>query len=212
MNNMLESWSTEEWCMYANSEQSFTLIPGKQAYTIGPSNLADINQTRPITLTTGMGAAYIVDVNNNRYPINVIEQSEWNSIGLLTTTSQLPDTLFYDPQFPLGIINIYPQPLLPYNVFFDSRLQLSDMTSLGSVFSMPPGYKLAITDNLGIMLWPYFKQGDPTPWLFEQASRSLANIKRSNMRQAAATYDSAVISRASNTYNVYTDSNNRGNR
>jgi len=209
MQKMLDSWSNERLACYANLEQSFPLVANKQAYTIGTGG--DINAPRPLAILTGPGAAYLVDVNQNRYQINVIEQDQWNAIGLLNETSDLPDTLFYDPQFPLGIINIFPLPLLAYTVYFDARLQLQSISNLATAFSLPPGYMKAIIDNLAIEGWPYFKKGDPPAWMIENASRSLGNIKRTNIKQSPAPYDTAVVSRAASTYNIYNDSTNRGN-
>lgn len=212
LNDMLDSWSNDTWTCFANVEQTFTLVPGVQSYTIGTSGGAQVQLTRPLEISNAPGTAYLVDSNQNRYPINVIEQDQWNSIGLLNTTSQLPDTMFYDPQFPLAIINIFPLPLTAYNIYFDSRLQLADLTALSSPFSLPPGYRSAIRDNLCLELWTYYKTGDPWAWLMKSAMDKLAVVKRTNMKQSPATYDSAVVSKGTATYNIYTDSVNRGNR
>lgn len=212
MNDMLDGWSNDEWTCYANLEQSFTLQPGKNVYTIGNLTGADIIATRPLSIAIGEGAAYLLDSNNNRYPVNVIEQDKWNLIGLLTIQSQLPDTLFYDPQFPLAKINVFPTPSSSFQIFFDSRLQLVDLNSLSSPFSLPPGYRIAIVNNLAINLWPYYKQGDPTQIIVGLALDSLAKIKRTNMKNSPATVDSAIVSRASSSYNIYSDSSNRGGR
>lgn len=210
MNKMLEQWSTQPYACYANLDQSFVFVPGKQSYTIGTSGGADIVATRPINVATGQGAAYMVDVNDDRFQLNVIEQDQWNAIGRLNNTSQLPDTMFYDPQFPLGIINIFPVPTIAYTMHFIARLQLADMANLNSTFSLPPGYEEAIVSNLAIRLWPYYKQGDPTAILIGLATESLGNVKRSNLRQSPATYDSAVVSKARSSYNIYNDASSSG--
>jgi hypothetical protein len=206
LNTMLDEWSNEKLTCYANLEQSLLLIPGQQSYTAGSGGYLPV---RPLTINTGRGAAYLMDSNQNRYPVNVVEQDEWNMIGLLNETSNLPDTLFYDPQYPLGIVNIFPLPLQAFTVYFDSRLQIADMPTLATLFSLPPGYSSAIRNNLACRLWGFFKQGDPTPWLAQMAMRSLAAIKRTNIRQSPSTYDSAIVSRAKSSYNIYTDSYNR---
>jgi hypothetical protein len=208
LNKMLDEWSNESLICFANLEQSFPLVPGQNSYTIGTGG--NINAPRPLTILTGMGAAYLMDSNANRYPVNVIEQDQWNTIGLLTETSQLPDTLFYNPQYPLGIINVFPTPLTAYTMYFDARLQLADLSNLTTQFSLPPGYMEAISNNLTIKAWPYFKTGDPPGILMKLADDSLAKVKRSNIRQSPSTYDSSVVSRATGAYNIYSDNSNRG--
>ena len=209
LNQMLDEWSNESLTCFANVEQTFPLVIGQNSYTIGAGG--NINKTRPLTINTGPGAAYLVDSNSNRSAINVIEQDQWNQIGLLTETSDLPDTLFYDPQFPLGIINIFPTPSAAYTVHLDSRLPLAEMLYLQLAFTLPPGYMSAIKNNLTLRLWPYYKQGDPTGLMMKQAADSLGNIKRTNIRVSPSPYDSAIVSKAQSTYNIYTDSTNRGN-
>lgn len=205
MNEMLDEWSNTPYACFANKEQALPLVVSQQQYTIGPSVLADINATRPIAILTGMGSAYLVDNNNIRYPVNVIEQDVWNTIGQLTTTSDLPDTLFYDPQFPLGILNVFPLPSQQYTMYFDARLQLANFANLNSAFSLPPGYKAAIKNNLVIRLWPAYKQRDPPALIAALATQSLADVKRMNIKMSPSIYDSAVVSRAASTYNIYTD-------
>jgi hypothetical protein len=42
--------------------------------------------------------------------MEVVPRDKWNQIGnrSSTITSQIPSVLFYDPQFPLGVINVFP--------------------------------------------------------------------------------------------------------
>lgn len=209
MNKLLDEWSNDTLACIANVEQTFPLVYGQNQYTIGIGG--DINLTRPLTINTGMGAAYLVDTNNNRYPVNVVEQDQWNCLGLLTELSQLPDTLFYDPQYPLGIFNVFPTPSIDYIMHVDSRLQLANLSNLTTQFSLPPGYMEAISNNLTIKLWPYFKSGEPTAILMKLAAESKAAIKRTNIRQSPAVYDTAIISKAGGVYNIYSDNTNRGN-
>jgi hypothetical protein len=208
MNHMLDKWSNESLACFANAEQSFVLVPGISIYTIGTGGTIPL--TRPLKITTGYGAAYLKDSNNNRYPIDVIEQDQWNQIGLLTNQTEMPDTLFYDAQYPLGIINIYGTPSAAYTVYFDSRLQLADLINLNVNFSLPPGYTDAIQNNLAVRIWKFFKQGTPDPELKQEAMESLASIKRTNIRTSPSQYDSAIVSKATSSYNIYNDSMGRG--
>ena len=210
LNQMLDEWSNESLACFANVEQAIPLVPGKTQYTIGLTGTPDIVGPRPIRILTGMGAAYLVDSNKNRFPVNVVEQDVWNTIGLLTVTSQLPDTLFYDPQFPYGIFNIFATPLLGYTMYVDSRLQLADLPTLTTAFALPPGYMSAIKNGLALRLWPYYRNGTPDGWLIELASAALGKVKRSNIKISPSPYDSAVVSKAQSSYNIYNDSTNRG--
>jgi hypothetical protein len=208
LNQMMDSWSNERLTCYANLQQSVTLIVNQYQYTIGPGG--DINGTRPLDILVSPGTCYVQDSNGNRYNLDVIQQPEWNQIGNINAvTANFPNTLFYDPQFPLGIINIYPIPNISWTLFFISRLQLADLSDLEASLSLPPGYEKAIVDNLTLELIPYFK-GDgfqvPPLWM-KQAGESKGNVKRTNIRENVASYDPELIAHAPGVYNPYTGSN-----
>jgi hypothetical protein len=205
LNDMLDGWSNESLTCYAYVQQSAALQVGVQTYTIGTGGT--FNMTRPLRLLKGPGAAYVLDTNNNKYQMNVVEQPEWNMIpnSGSTVTSNFPDTLFYDPQFPLGNMNFFPYPTIAYTAYWFSFLQLTDFATLATVVSLPPGYKDALQTNLGIRVWPYFKKGDPSGWQVKMAGDALGKIKRTNMRPNVAVYDPELFSRGGNSYNIYTD-------
>lgn len=203
LNGMLDSWSNESLFCYAIQETSFQLVVGQPQYTVGPGGTA--SQIRPLRIIEGPGAAYIQDTNQNNYPVAVIPRDKWNMIGLRTNTSNIPDTLFYDPQFPLGLINIFPVPLENYTLYFDAYLQFSDFATLDAAITLPPGYQDAIQHNLAIRLKPFFRDAQIDPLVIELASQTKAAVKRNNLRTNTAVYDPEIVSRAAPTYNIYRD-------
>jgi hypothetical protein len=209
LNQLIDSWSNESLTCFAIVEQSGVPVVGQTAYTIGLDPTADFNMTRPIRLITGPGAAYLLDTNNNRYPVQVVAKDEWNLIwNLRSVTSNLPNTIYYDPQFPLGIINIYPLPnTTGVTLFWDSYLQLTDFPSVNGLVSLPPGYERAIQQNLALELEPYYPTAVITQQLMRQAAESKGNVKRSNVRSVTALYDRALMKGGGRPYNVYSDSN-----
>jgi len=209
LNDMLDSWSNESLTTFAILDQSAPLVVAQSAYTIGTGG--NFNMARPIRILDGPGTAYLVDTNNNRYPVEVVPQDKWNELwNVVSTTSNLPNTLFYDPQFPLGIINVYPlySGGLGVTLHWNSYLQLVEFTSLAQVVSLPPGYVKAIQDVLTLQLIPYFK-GDgykPPDILVGRAAESKGNIKRANIRENVAEFEKMLTARGGAVYNVYADS------
>jgi hypothetical protein len=206
-NRMLDSWSTEFLVSFANVTVNFPLVIGQQTYTIGASG--QINATRPIDIIQ----AYIRDTNSNDYPINIIPQNQWNNIGTKYITSQIPDTMFYDSQYPLGIINIFPVPLLTYTVYIDYSINQVDMSTLTQVLSLPVGYERAYVFNLALdmmsMGFPCMLDEKGLARLTANAMEAKGNIKRANMKQVIAQYDPSIVSRSNATYNVFSDSTPR---
>lgn len=204
-NAMLDSWNGEGLTSYQTLEQSHTLVVGTSQYTIGSGGT--INTTRPIDIVQ----AYIQDSSNLRYLMRIIPRDKWNQIGQLTITSQIPNTLFYDPQFPLGVINVFPQPLQAWTLYFDSLLQQVTYSSTAQSISMPPGYERAYVLNLAVELmgagYPSLLKPEELGALINNASEAKANLKRNNIatREVIANYDSAIISDSYATYNIYRD-------
>lgn len=213
LNDMLDMWSNESLACYTILEQTAQLVPGKTAYTIGIVQaplVADIALTRPLRIIDDYGSAYVLDNNQNRYPMDVVGRSYWNMITTsLLVDSNVPDKLFYDPQYPLGVINIWPTPNIGYPFFWDSYLQLAEFSALTTPFSFPPGYKRAIVSNLTIQLYPYYRDKEPSNTIIMIASESKAAIKRTNIRQQIAIYDPEIVARGNATYNIYRDSYGR---
>lgn len=205
LNKMLDLWSNEPQACFAITEQSVVLTPGKARYSIGLTGGADIALTRPIRIMEGMGAAYLQDFNGNNYQVDVVTQQDWNMIAnrSSTTVSDIPDTLFYDPQMPLGFINIWPYPTLGYTLFWDSYLQLTDMGTLTTQFQLPPGYEIAIQSNLALLLATFVKNAEPSQLVKDIARKTLATIKRSNQRNNVAKFDREITKSGSPNFNIY---------
>lgn len=204
LNDMLDSWSNESLTTYATLEQSVTFIPGKYQYTIGTG--ADIDAVRPLRLTHGYGAAYVLDQTENRYPLEVIDRTRWNQIGnIANVNANIPMYLWYDPQFPWGVLNFFPIPNIGYQAFWDSYLQFASFPSLDVDANLPPGYTMALKRNLALELAPYYPGAVLSQRLIEAAQRAKGNVKRTNVREVIAQYDSELVSRSKATYNVYRD-------
>jgi hypothetical protein len=205
LNKMLDSWSNESLTCFSILEQSFPLVVGQSSYTIGPLPSANVVAVRPIKLIESPGSAYLQDFSQNNYGVDVVTREQWNNIANRgsDTVSDIPDTLFYDPQFPLGVINIWPNPTIGYTLFFDSYAQLSDMGTLYQTFSLPPGYELAIMSNLAVFLGPFCKNALVSQDVKDIARLSKANIKRSNGRPNVATFDKEITKSGQPNFNIY---------
>lgn len=203
LNAMLDSWSNESLTCFAWQTIGFPLVPGKSTYTIGPNGA--INQPRPLRLSDDVGAAYLLDENANKYSIEVVDQMTFNLRTSAAVNANLPDTVMYDPQYPLGIINIWPTPSQAYTCYVSAFLPLTEFATLDTAVNFPPGYNRAISTNLAISLHPYFKDGPLNPLLMKEASDTKGAVKRTNMRSQRAVFDPELTARGNASYNIYSD-------
>lgn len=205
LNTMLDSWNGESLLSFVINEQFFVMAVNKAQYTIGTVGTPDINNTRP----TDIVQAYIRDFNDNDYPLSIVPRDKWNLIGQKNITSQIPLTLFYDSQYPLGVINLFPQPLIGYTVYYDAITQQNTFVSLATQLAMPVGYTWAYVSNLALVMmaagFPCMLDPDAKANLAKQAADAKANVKRLNMKEVISDYDSAIVSQSYATYNVFSD-------
>jgi hypothetical protein len=205
LNDMLDSWSNESLTCFAWLQQQFALAVNVTQYTCGPGGT--VSNVRPLRVSDSAGSAYILDQNNNKYPMDVVDQLTYNLRTTAAVNSNLPDTLFYDPQFPLGIVNIWPTPSEIFEVYFFSYLQLAEFATIYTNVSLPPGYNLAIKTNLAVALKPYFTSAQLDPVIIKRAAESLGNVKRNNNRTQRSIYEPEIIARGQSTYNIRSDRN-----
>jgi hypothetical protein len=207
-NRLLDSWSNEALMSYVILQRNFTLIPGQQAYTIGAGGY--VNGVRPYDIIS----AFLRDNNANDYPIRIIGRQEWDDIGEKGITSQIPDTLFYSSGYPLGTIYVFPLPLLGYSIYFNSTTDQVDYTVLTTALSLPVGYERAYVLNLALDMqsagFPCLLDEKSYARLAANAAEAKGNIKRANIKEVVAEYDSAIVSRSQATYNIYMDGFPRG--
>lgn len=208
LNNMMDSWSNESLSCFYILQQSGTMVVNQWQYQIG-IGAADFNIVRPLRILENPGTAYLQDPNGNRYPVAVRPLDQWNLIGnILQVNSNVPTDIFYDPQYPFGIINVFPIPNISWVLNWDSYAQLMDFANLTTVLSLPPGYEKAVKDNLAVELFPYFcaKGEQINPVVVAVAARSKGNVQRTNLRPNVAVYDPELVARpAQSTYNIYRD-------
>lgn len=211
-NSMLDSWSLDNLFAYEVEESSFPLVAGTAQYSIGIGGV--INQQRPLDIVQ----AYIRDSNNNNFGMSILTRERWNYIGNRgpTITSQIPTVLFYDPQYPLAYINVFPTPLLAYTCFFSNTRNQVTSAALTTNINMPPGYERAYVFNLAVEMASQFgfeipAAGPGQRSIVDLAEESRAAIKTQNTQEVIANYDGSIVSRSYATYNIFSDSYGRRN-
>ena len=194
-NRMMDSWSIERLMVFEVQTVSFSLTASKASYTWGTGG--DWSGTRPNRIER----AYVRDVNSNDFPLEILTQAQWDTIGLKTVTSQIPDSIYYDPSYPLGTANLFPVPTLNYTIFLDVWVALTQLATLATVVAEPPGYARAIATNLALEIAPFLEMPVPDATVVA-ARQSKANVKRINDPDLVMFCDPALKPK-SGTYNIY---------
>ncbi len=195
LNAMLDSWWTQSLALYAIEQQSFAAIANVGSYTIGPAQTWDT--TRPLRIVNGFARYSNVD-----YPLSPIDRKQYDAIAYKPTTG-VPTVLFYDREYPVGTVTLYPVPVYAMTIFIDTYQQLQSFSDLTTAIDLPPGYARALVWNLAIELSDDFAR-PVTPNMEKQAAKSLGDLKRLNHQDAVLKYDRALLI-GSAAYNYLSD-------
>lgn len=169
-----------------------TLASSTASYTIGTGG--NINIVRPewiehARLILDTGAATPTEVG-----LRVLTDDEWAALAQKTLASSLATSVYYDHAWAAGLGRIYVYPIPNVGttqLVLYTPLALTTFADLSTGYTFPPGYPRAIRTNLAMELCADFGKTPPDA-LRQQASESLALIKRKNTRLSVVTLDPSL--------------------
>ncbi len=196
LNSMLASWSAQSQMPPFRTLEPFALTSGKASYTIGTSG-ADFNSQRPDRVTW----AWRRDSNGIDYTLEVIPKNRYNSVQV-KNLSALPEMLYYDAQFPNGVIYLYPADVQADTLYLESLKPLNQFTNTQTVMILPGEYEEGIKYLLAERLAPEYGAtiGQDLRKLITDAEK---RIKNKNVHPVQVALDPALRGN-SGQYNIYT--------
>lgn len=193
LNAMIGSWSRKRLVIRSIITESFPLIVSQSVYTIGLG--ADFNTTWPFQILD----AFIRDASGIDYPVNIITREQYNSISVKTVDGR-PEYLYYDPQYPTGVIRLYYVPDETDTLYIDSQKVITSFADLDTAITLPPEYEEALEYNLSTRLAP--KTSSPVPPEVAMLASSSYGVLNTQPIDPAK-FDGAFATRG--VYNIYSD-------
>lgn len=185
LNDLLESWSTEGLAVWGSAAVPFNAVAGQALYTVGVGGNWAL--PRPVTImdvyTTYGGVDYVVEP---------ISQAEYDAIALKTLREPLVQRYCYVNDYPLGLIYLYPTPSQAVPIVINASTQITQVPTLATTLSYPPGYARALQWNLAMEIAPQFGVA-MTPAMLKLATESKARIKKSNYTSSIARFDNELL-------------------
>lgn len=145
-NWMLAQWARKRWLVYSLSEYSF-ISTGAQTYNVGQGQIVNINP-RPDHLE----AAFLRFINSPGppqfpvdIPLDIIQSKEDYFRITVKNIGTLPWRIFYDPQWPVGVLFPWPipQPSI-YEIHLAFKTVLPRFTGVQQPINFPPEYEVAL--------------------------------------------------------------------
>lgn len=191
LNSMLASWSNDSITIVSRVWETFNLVSGQAAYTIGTG--ANFNTERPIFI-----AEAYVRQNTLDTPLAIISDESYNNWIQQKNIGGIPEALNYDNAYPVGKIRLWPVPSSALQLFILSEKQITQF-ALDDQVNLPPGWQDAIIYNLAIRLAPEY--GQPvSPELQKIANETKGAISRAILK--ARTIDTPPLMTKAG-FNIY---------
>jgi hypothetical protein len=200
LNAMIAQWSRRRWLVYHLIDIVFTGT-GALSYSIGPGG--DISVNRPDRIEAGYFRQLAgLPGNNVDYPLAILQSREDYNQIVLKTMASVPAYVFYDSDFPLGNIFIWPLPNSTYEMHLSVKPALQSFPTLDTAFVLPPEYEECIRLNLAVRLRVAYQLG-PDAGLIALAKVALNTIKNTNAQIPLLQMPSDLV--RGNIYNVFSD-------
>lgn len=199
LNDLLDSWSTDQAYVYASPESIFEFISLKYQYTIGPGGDFQVDAVtgagvdRPLRITSAYtrfsGLDFIIDTE--------WDQDLYNSFLLKNQPAPWPLGCWYNPTFPLGTLNFYPAPSGGGELHLFTDQIFTQFLTPTQVVNLPRGYNRALKWALAKELCAEY--GFPMSKEIEMnGSEAIATVKSLNRTPTPVSSLDPVLSRGSN--------------
>lgn len=161
LNQHIDELSAQQIPVYQITAATGTLTAGKSVYTIGLIG-ADITAARPDRISSGDGAATvtIASVTTN---LKVVPSIEFQARSAYNPASGTPDTLWYNPTYPLGTITLLPNPSAGGTFAFNPWSVLASFATLSTAATLAVGVLDALRIGLAVKAKSYFKDAQLDP-------------------------------------------------
>lgn len=180
LQQMMDEWQADGLKVFTTRIDTFPLVLGTQAYTLGTGG--NFNIPRPASIHR-MGCQILSNPTQpSEVPITLLDDDGWANVRVKNIGGSYPLFCYDDGGFPLRTLNFWVIPGLVCNVVIYSWQPLSTWTDLSTVdLTFPPAYAQAIRYNLAIALHAEFPDKQLEPEVVQIAMSSLAALKDINL-------------------------------
>jgi hypothetical protein len=187
---LFDEWNTDRLLQYSNPDYTYTISGvgsqnGGLGYTIGPTG-ANITGPRPTSIVRMNVVLNPLSSTPIYIPLAPLSQEQWASKSVRKIPAiNVASEFWYDPQFPNGVLNIWP-PIISGTVI--ELFQFGALTvpaTLATAYSGPPGYSDAIVKSLAMRMYylvtmEIVKTKKPYPVVAGQALAAIEKLKTLN--------------------------------
>lgn len=162
-----------------NSNAAAPTITGGPRPGSGTGFVLDITASAgPITASSLVGSVIGA-------PVNVVSMIEYQSLKAYMPPPGQPNTLYYNPSFPLGTLNVLPAPSTILNLTFSAWSRIVDFATLETGYELAVGVLDALRENLACAGKTYFRDAQIDPMILQSAAASRAFLRYQSINSRA---------------------------
>jgi len=177
LNAYIDFLATDGLVIFSTVRSTHSLTASLNPHTIGSGG--NINVVRPVRIDK---AGIILSGGTAETPLDVITIHEYAAI-VDKASEGAPHSLYYDPAYPLGKINLYPEPDTTHTLvlYRDAPLHTTLPLLIGTTITVPPAYQRMLENALTVEIGPLFGV-EAAASIVKAASDSLVALKRLNQK------------------------------
>ena len=172
LNTMLKTMSADGINIYRRTHENFPVVAGTASYTIGSGG--DFDTDRPILIET----AFTQDSDENT-EVFIRPIHEYWLLNNRATRGSV-NNLYYDTDFPLGVIYLYHSPDKTYDLHIVSQKPLANPALLSTSLTFSDAYEEVLITKLAIRLAPRYGI-TVSPELVAASKEAYSNLKALNL-------------------------------
>lgn len=199
---MLDTLKAVRLSIFRLQRTTYSVVANTQSYTIGSGGTW--NGFRPQNIER---AGFINSSQPTmELPVHVDTDEEWAETITKSLTGNFPTNLWYDRNYPLGVIWLWPLPTQAGTMVLYVPTPVTTTPTLATDLSLPPGYLEMYVANLNLRLaGPFRRPVDQD--MRNMANNSLRIVATSNSRGAKMNIPSQAktFRFVDGRYNILTD-------
>ncbi len=168
---MVKSISDDDLMIYFIDEITKTLTSGDGDLTVGSGG--DIDEEWPLSIDSGF-----IRGAGQDYGLTIIGKNRYAQIPQKALPG-IPSMLWYNPEYPLGLIYLYPVQTSALVLHLNTVIPLKDFTTLASTVTFPGSYERMLIYNLTVELGIEYGK-ELLPEVSAIAGKSKRSIKTRN--------------------------------
>ncbi|MAI17154.1 MAG: hypothetical protein CBC71_06340 [Rhodobacteraceae bacterium TMED111] len=173
LNSMMASMSVEGDVVYSHFVETFPLDTNVSGYTIGEGGDFDTaipSIIKAMTYKRGVTDYQVSSYTDKQYA-NI---SQKNTLGI-------PTVYYFNADFPLATIQLYPVPSQSGTVTIYSEKPLTSFETLDTVYNFPAEYQSMLEFNLAVWIAPEYEREAPQT-IKNVARRTFNTVQAANKR------------------------------